>query len=237
MGLFIVVFVVFIFGILVAALIQPKKRNNENVLYKEYKSADSEIIGMKSNVQTDHLNDATIEHSLEHSQILIPNQYREEEEIEQKGCISTELVEWVDTIGKLEEKLIEENVEPESFAVAIQGKIRKSRILTMNEQPIFRKLRETLEPEYTVLSQVSFSAILWTYSRAVRNRFNRKIVDFVVCDQAFNVIAVIELDDSSHNGQEKRDAERDLLFQEAGIKVIRYRNTPESWRIKQDVQN
>ncbi len=107
----------------------------------------------------------------------------------------------------------------------------------MNEQPLFMRLRETLEPEYVVLAQVSFSAILWTWSKPVRNRFNRKIVDFVVCDKGFNVIAVIELDDSSHKDKKERDTERDLILTEAGITVFRYRYTPESFKILEDIKS
>ena len=102
---------------------------------------------------------------------------------------------------------------------------------------MFSKLRNTLEPEYVVLAQVSFGAILWTWIPAVRNRFNRKIVDFVVCDKGFNVIAVIELDDSSHKGREEQDADRDLLFKEAGIAVLRYKFTPESSKILADIKS
>ena len=139
-----------------------------------------------------------------------------------------EVIESAEEVAELEKKPLEE---------VIKGKLRKSRPLTMNEQPMFMKLRETLEPEYVVLSQVSFGAILWTWSYAVRNRFNRKIVDFVICDKGFNVIAVVELDDSSHKGKEERDAERDLILKEAGITVFRYKYTPESSKILEDINS
>ncbi|TCB11602.1 DUF2726 domain-containing protein [Acinetobacter sp. ANC 4641] len=139
--------------------------------------------------------------------------------------------------AKLETEENESEIAKKPLEEVIKGKIRKSRPLTMNEQPTFRKLRETLEPEYVVLSQVSFSAILWTWSNSVRNRYNRKIVDFVICDKGFNVVAVIELDDSSHKGKEERDAERDLLLNEAGITVFRYNFTPESSKILEDIKS
>lgn len=129
------------------------------------------------------------------------------------------------------------NDNKKSLEDVIKGKIRKSRPITMNEQPTFSKLRETLEPEYVVLAQVSFGAILWTRSQAIRNRFNRKIADFVVCDKGFNVVAVIELDDASHKGNEEKDAERDLLLNEAGIPVFRYTSTPESSKILEDIKS
>jgi hypothetical protein len=113
------------------------------------------------------------------------------------------------------------------------GLIKPKRLLTMNEQPTFKKLVEAL-PEYVVFAQVSFSAILDTTDRATRNRFNRKIADFVVCNKSFIVIGVVELDDSSHNGREEQDAERDAMFNEAGYKVIRYRRMPERDQVRRD---
>lgn len=138
---------------------------------------------------------------------------------------------------KQDAQSVEVEKEKKPLEEVIKGKIRKSRPLSMNEQPTLKRLRETLEPKYVVLAQVSFGAILWTWSYAVRNRYNRKIADFVVCDQGFNVVAVIELDDSSHEGNEKKDAERDLLLEEAGIAVFRYRFTPEVSQILRDINS
>ncbi len=151
-------------------------------------------------------------------------------------CLAIE-GECLNVEGETESEENEAEIAKKPLEEVIKGKIRKSRPLSMNEQPTFKKLRETLEPEYVVLSQVSFGAILWTWSKAVRNRYNRKIVDFVVCDKGFNVVAVIELDDSSHKGKEERDAERDLLLSEAGITVIRYKFTPESSQILEDIKS
>ncbi|ADI91693.1 putative signal peptide-containing protein [Acinetobacter oleivorans DR1] len=69
---------------------------------------------------------------------------------------------------------------------------------------------------------------------ATRNLFNRKVADFVVLDKAFNIVAIVELDDSSHKGKENFDAERDALIQEAGFRVIRYKRTPELAQIHAD---
>lgn len=83
------------------------------------------------------------------------------------------------------------------LAQLIQGQIKPSRILTKNEQPTFFRLKEVLEPQYIVLAQVSFNALIWSKSKVIRNRFNRKMADFVVCDHAMNIVAVVELDDGS----------------------------------------
>lgn len=82
--------------------------------------------------------------------------------------------------------------------------------------------------------QVSFGALLTARSKGARNRFDRKIADFVVCDKAMQVQVVIELDDSSHRGKEVRDAARDKLLQEAGYRVIRYPRIPDVEKVRSD---
>lgn len=115
--------------------------------------------------------------------------------------------------------------EPEK-GKAIEGeKPRACEPLTRNEQAMFLRLQEAL-PGLIVLSQVSFGALLTAKSRAVRNTFDRKRADFVICDKAFKVLAVIELDDRSHDGREEEDASRDKLLTDAGYRVIRYRGIP-----------
>jgi len=111
--------------------------------------------------------------------------------------------------------------------------IKGKRIITMNEQPTFMKLREAL-PEHIILAQVAFSAFMTAQGYTTRNLFNRKVADFVVLDKAFNLVAIVELDDSSHKGKEKIDAERDALIREAGFRVVRYKRTPELAQIHAD---
>jgi very-short-patch-repair endonuclease len=82
---------------------------------------------------------------------------------------------------------------------------------------------------------VSFSALLSATSQADRNSFNRKMADFVVCNKAFEVLAVIELDDSSHNGKEDEDGKRDELLKKAGYNVMRYKHVPNIDDVKRDI--
>ncbi|MCU7697015.1 DUF2726 domain-containing protein [Acinetobacter sp. AYS6] len=116
---------------------------------------------------------------------------------------------------------------------AKRNPIKGKRIITMNEQPTFMKLREAL-PEHIILAQVAFSAFMTAQGYATRNLFNRKVADFIVLDKAFNIVAIVELDDSSHKGKEKTDEERDALIQEAGFRVVRYKRTPELAQIHAD---
>lgn len=98
--------------------------------------------------------------------------------------------------------------------------------LTNREQAMYHRLRSSL-PEHIILAQVSLGALLTARSHAARNRFNQKIADFVVCTPAFDVIAVIELDDNSHKTRRDRDAARDAMLARAGIRTIRYAHTPD----------
>lgn len=81
---------------------------------------------------------------------------------------------------------------------------------------------------------MAFSAIITTSGQATRNRFNRKVADFVILDNNFNTVAVVELDDSSHRNKGESDKERDDMFKEAGIKTVRYTSTPSIEQIQKD---
>lgn len=107
--------------------------------------------------------------------------------------------------------------------------------LTKNEQPMYYRLKETF-PDHVVLAQVAFGALLQSPDRNTRNRYDRKIADFVLCDTAFRVMAVIELDDSSHKGREKQDSDRDKLLTSAGYKVLRYKHVPDVPKLTDDVK-
>lgn len=79
-----------------------------------------------------------------------------------------------------------------------------------------------------VHSQVSMSAVMDVRggvdreaARAVRNRFDRKTVDFVLADQASRVVLIVELDDRTHDVA--KDRERDRITASAGHATLRIR--------------
>lgn len=112
--------------------------------------------------------------------------------------------------------------------------ITAKRLLTEREKAMFRLL--TRIPNTHVFVQVSLGAILHTETWAMRNKFNKKIADFVLTDGDFNVIAVIELDDRSHDDKKEQDAFRDRMVREAGYRVLRYPNIPKLQQVKNDLQ-
>ena len=105
--------------------------------------------------------------------------------------------------------------------------------LTRNEQAMYFRLQGAL-PDIIVLSQVSFGAVLSARSMAVRNTFNGRRADFVICEKSFKVVAIVELDDSSHDGNEARDEKRDAQLKNAGYRVLRYRGIPNIDRVQAD---
>lgn len=106
------------------------------------------------------------------------------------------------------------------------GDIRAKKLLTDREQPMFHRLQQAF-PNDIVLSQVAFSALLTAKDQPTRSMFNRKVADFVLATKAFEVLAVIELDDSSHKGREVQDSKRDSLLERAGYRVLRFKHVPD----------
>lgn len=119
-----------------------------------------------------------------------------------------------------------------------RGSFGKRALATANEQGMFWRLVECFpQPEYVVLVQVSFGALLTAKEGASRYSFSQKRADFVLTDKSFKVLAVIELDDSSHKGREENDTQRDAMLIQAGYAVLRYPRIPDGARLKSDVSN
>lgn len=114
-------------------------------------------------------------------------------------------------------------------------RLQRKPVMTAREQQMYRLLQTAL-PECTVLAQVGFSALVTAKGWANRNRFDRKVADFVLCSQQLNVIAVIELDDRSHLGRERQDGERDAMLRLAGYVTLRYVNFPTQQALRTDIE-
>lgn len=118
----------------------------------------------------------------------------------------------------------------------VKRDLRKKHPLTEREQGMFFRLCKTF-PEHVVLSQVAFSALLVSKQQATRNGYNRKFADFVLCTKSFQVVAVLELDDSSHRGREAADSDRDAWLTTAGYKVVRYAQIPDTAKLLADLKD
>lgn len=112
--------------------------------------------------------------------------------------------------------------------------------LTAIEQVLYFRLLDAL-PEHIVLAQVQLSQIvgikkgpLW---QTWFNKISRKSVDFLICRKDASVIAAIELDDKSHEKDDRRerDADKDAAISGAGLRVIRWtvKDIPSAEAIRQ----
>jgi hypothetical protein len=98
--------------------------------------------------------------------------------------------------------------------------------MTRREQAALAALEQVL-PMYRIHAQVAMGALLRVPSVPGRrvtpadwNPFARKIVDFVVEDPTTGrVIALLEVDDASHNAV--KDRERDRMTARAGYRTLR----------------
>ncbi len=110
--------------------------------------------------------------------------------------------------------------------------------LSEPEQVLYFRLRAAL-PECEVLAQVAFSRFLEISGGDKAQRFgtlqtiNKKSADYLVCLKDFTIVAVVELDDSTHT--RTRDDARDAMLDSAGIKTLRWnvRAMPSEAEIRQ----
>lgn len=108
---------------------------------------------------------------------------------------------------------------------ATRSTIRRRPPLTKHEQPMYFRLREAF-PQHVVLAQVAFSSLLATRGHSTRNTIDHLVADFVLCEKSFEVVAVIELDDTSHRAKPTEDDARDRILTDAGYRVLRFKTVP-----------
>jgi hypothetical protein len=114
--------------------------------------------------------------------------------------------------------------------------------LSRVEQVVFYQLVKAL-PEHVILAQVQVSRVLGVKrgrpALEWANRINRMSYDFVVCTRDFTVVAAIELDDRSHEREDRIDADarKDKATASAGVPLIRWhvRSLPDVDTIQRDV--
>jgi very-short-patch-repair endonuclease len=111
--------------------------------------------------------------------------------------------------------------------------------LSPPEQVLYFRLVEAL-PDYIVLAQVQLSRFLGVKKghnyQSWSNRINRMSADFVICKKDASIVAVIELDDSTHQKLDRQiaDSKKDKALEAAAIKVVRWqaKSIPDLLEIK-----
>lgn len=99
--------------------------------------------------------------------------------------------------------------------------------LSQPEQVLYFRLVQAL-PEHIILAQVQLSRLLGVKKgnnyHAWFNRINRMSADFVVCNKDSSIVAVIELDDATHQKEDRQaaDAKKDKALSSAAIRIVRW---------------
>jgi rRNA-processing protein FCF1 len=120
------------------------------------------------------------------------------------------------------------------------GIYRRRQLMTANEVEFFRRLVAAL-PEHYIFPQVSMQALIEAASgdkkqaHSDRLRIAQQRADYVICNHACDVVAVVELDDRTHVAA--KDQLRDSRLEQAGIRTIRFqsRNKPTMEAIREAV--
>ncbi len=113
-------------------------------------------------------------------------------------------------------------------------KFHPKRIITAYECRMYVRLKEAF-PQYHVLAQVAFSALITSHNLKIRNQFNRKVTDFVLLNESLQVLVIIELDDPTHLYKVAEDKFRDHMLHEAGYRVLRYTAIPSVRQLQKDI--
>jgi hypothetical protein len=120
------------------------------------------------------------------------------------------------------------------------NKYKAKKLMTDNEFEFFKRLVQAL-PEYYVFPQVAMNAVLQANGNdrkenyGIRNTFSQKVIDYVIYNQQGKIVAIIELDDKTHN--KEKDEKRDAMLHQAGYKTVRFqsKNKPNTEDIRKQV--
>lgn len=100
-------------------------------------------------------------------------------------------------------------------------------LLTDREQSLYQRLL-SLYPHYKIFVQVALSQLIdadrnHPESESIRARYKQLVADFVLCRPDLSVVAVIELDDRSHERprRQRADARKNKALADAGIRLVR----------------
>ena len=124
----------------------------------------------------------------------------------------------------------EQNPEAVDYSQAYQAKY----LLTGNEWHEYKKLRQYAAKKGLIICpKVRLLDIVEPRKgqnyRSLMGKIQSKHVDFLICDQDLRIKGVVELDDGSHDTQDRKERDEfvDLVLQSVGYTVVRTRGVTE----------
>ena len=127
--------------------------------------------------------------------------------------------------------------EPEELVddLPIEGAYQQKWLLTYNEKSAYKILRQICDKNNLhLMTKVRLLDIVEPIRRQYKYKtylykIQAKHVDFVICDEKLVARCIIELDDSSHDQEERMERDRfvDRVLESVGYQVLRTRNVTE----------
>ncbi len=107
-----------------------------------------------------------------------------------------------------------------------ESEFASMKVLTDTEARFFRQLQGVLTDEL-IFPQVAMSALIKPTGRGTQywssfGKISQKRVDFAIYRKDLSLVAIIELDDPSHDKREEEDQQRDAYLKSAGIRTVRF---------------
>lgn len=106
----------------------------------------------------------------------------------------------------------------------------KKYFFSVAERSFYEILKRLVSAEHTIFAKVRLADLVYVSKGTASwqshfNRINRKHLDFVVCDRDLAPVVAIELDDSSHDNEEReaRDEFVDQVLAAAGLPIVHIR--------------
>ena len=114
-------------------------------------------------------------------------------------------------------------------------------VMTPVERKLYYSIQETLKDEKViVLAQVNMSSFLDHRGKGARNYISQKSVDFLICDRRAFPIVAIELQDKTHNSEDRKksDEVKAAVLKNAQIPLVLFdtRSMPTVAVIKRTIE-
>ena len=107
---------------------------------------------------------------------------------------------------------------------------KKQYFFSAAERSFYEVLKRLIAPDYTLFAKVRLADLVFVTKGASAwqshfNRINGKHVDFVLCDRDLAPVVAIELDDLSHDDEDRQERDKfvDLALAAAALPIVRIR--------------
>jgi hypothetical protein len=109
----------------------------------------------------------------------------------------------------------------------IQDSLLKRRaIFSAHQQLIFKRLTKLL-PDYSILAHVSYDVLLTTKFVHTRNKYKNMIADFVILDEHYKVVVIVNFDHISTLKRKRDIAYEEEILKSVGYKLLHYQGLPD----------